>query len=85
MVPVIFLPMALDLRRRHPARAQRRDLAVEAGEAGLVLGHQLRQEGAVAIPEHRDPRPRPNSPLIFFWVAPLREFPLPPPTGSCFA
>ena len=37
--------MALDLAGAHAARVHRHDLVVEAGEAPLVLGDELRVEG----------------------------------------
>ena len=45
---------ALNLAHRHPARVERQDLVVEAGEAPLVLGDQPRLEGALAIARHLD-------------------------------
>jgi hypothetical protein len=41
--------VALDLSHAQPAGIQRNDLVVEAGPAGLVLGHQLRLERTLAI------------------------------------
>ena len=49
-----FAQVALDLANRHTAGVQRDDLVVEAVEAGLALGHDLRLEGAVAIARHVD-------------------------------
>ena len=43
---------ALNLAHGHPARIERQDLVVEAGEAPLVLGDQPRLEGALAIARH---------------------------------
>ena len=41
--------VALDLAGAHPSRVHRHDLVVEAGEAALVLGDQLRIEGGQPV------------------------------------
>ena len=41
--------MALDLAHGHAAGVERQDLFIEASPAGLVLGDQLRLEGAVPV------------------------------------
>ena len=76
--------MALDLAHRHAAGVEARDLVVEAVEAGLALGDQLRLEAAGAVARHRDldlavlgqHRLR---------LVPLRLLPLPRPAGSPFS
>jgi hypothetical protein len=45
---------ALDLVHGHAACAQGHDLVVEAGEAPIVLGHEQRLEGALAVAGHLD-------------------------------
>ena len=46
--------MTLDLPHRHAAGIQGDDLVVEAIQASLALGHDLRLEAAVAIARHID-------------------------------
>ena len=41
--------MALDLAHGHAAGVERQDLFSETGPAGLVLGNQLRLEGAMPV------------------------------------
>ena len=50
----IELACSLDLPHRHAAGIQGDDLVVEAIQAGLTLGHDLRLEAAVAIARHID-------------------------------
>src|SRR5689334_1907731 len=45
--------VADDLPRAHAARVHRDHLVVEAGEAALVLGDQLRVEARPAVARHR--------------------------------
>ena len=49
-----FAQVALDLADRHAPGVQRDDLVVEAVQAALALGHDLRFEAAVAITRHVD-------------------------------
>ena len=51
--------MARDLQGAHAARVHRDDLVIEAGEATLVLGDQLRVEAARPITRHLDLDPSP--------------------------
>jgi hypothetical protein len=53
---VHFREEALDFPHGHPARVQRQNLVVEAGEAALVFGDQPRLEGALTIPRHVNPQ-----------------------------
>lgn len=46
--------MALDLAHRHLASVHRQDLVVEAVEVPLVLRDDIRIEGRVPVPRHRD-------------------------------
>jgi hypothetical protein len=46
--------VTLDLPHRHAAGIQGDDLVIEAIQAGLALGHDLRLEAAVAIARHID-------------------------------
>ena len=76
--------MALDLAHRHAAGVQRDDLVVEAVEAGLALGHDLRLEGAVAIARHVD-LDRAVLGQHRLGMLPLRLLPVPRPAGSPFS
>ena len=76
--------MALDLAHRHAAGVKAQDLVVEAVEAGLALGNQLRLECAgrsrgTAIATS------PSSVSTVFELDPLRLLPLPRPAGSPFS
>src|SRR5664279_2041904 len=48
--------MTLDLPRRHSSGVHRQNLVVEAREAPLMAGNDLRLESAITVPRHLDLR-----------------------------